>query len=149
LKVAAALAKGKTLKEAGLEAGYSALNPAQSAFQAVEQLRKNETAIDIMHRLGLGTESLIEKHIKPLLAAEMVRGYVIKNKLVERTYIDNRIRLGATSLCADILGIKIAEQENDGTKRIRAVVLDLSHRPPQQLPPPMEPPDISKPGAMS
>jgi hypothetical protein len=101
-----------------------------------------------MERLGLGTEALIEKHVKPLLAAEFVKGYVIKNKIVERTYVDNRIRLGATNLCADILGIRIAEQENDGMNKIRAVVIDLKNRPPQQLPPPMQPPDISKPGAM-
>lgn len=100
-----------------------------------------------MEELGLGARVIIDKHLRPLLTARMTKHYLIEGKLVPRTYEDNTTRFKAVNLSMEIHGLKIAEQENEGTP-IRAVVLDLSHRPPQQLPPPMEPPDISKPGAM-
>jgi phage terminase small subunit len=59
--------KGKTLAKAGESAGYSPKNPAQSAFQALSQIQKSMP--EVMHRLGLTRENLIEKHLKPLLRA--------------------------------------------------------------------------------
>jgi hypothetical protein len=46
-------------------AGLSTKSAAQSGFQALDAFRKNENSQQIMDRLGLGPDQLIEKHIKP------------------------------------------------------------------------------------
>ena len=62
------LAKGASLTDAAIEAGYSSRNPGQSGFQALRQIRGRVP--DLLEKHGLGEEMLIEKYLKPLLEAE-------------------------------------------------------------------------------
>jgi hypothetical protein len=141
LKVAVALAKGKSLKQAAIEAGLSPSR--QAGYQAIEAMKNSNRGAQIMEDLGLGARVIIDKHLRPLLTARMTKHYVIEGELVARTYDDNTTRFKAVNLSAEILGIKLAEQENDAPS-IRAVVMNFSHRPPQP-PPKFEPPDIITP----
>jgi hypothetical protein len=61
------LAKGKTLTQAALNAGYSSKRPDQSGYQALAQLRGRVP--ELLERHGLGEEVLIEKYLVPLLNA--------------------------------------------------------------------------------
>lgn len=97
-----------------------------------------------MERVGLSREVLIYKYLRPLLSAKMVKGYVIEGELVEKTYVDNSIRLQAVKVAGKWSGLEIGEQENEG-QQIRGIILDLSHRPPQKPMPALEPPDIVTP----
>jgi len=56
------LAKGASLTDAEIEAGYSSRNPGQSGFQALQQIRGRVP--DLLEKHGLGEEILIEKHLK-------------------------------------------------------------------------------------
>jgi hypothetical protein len=62
------LAKGKSLKQAARDAGYSTKNANQSGYQALAQVRGRVP--ELLERHGLGEEVLIEKYLKPLLGAE-------------------------------------------------------------------------------
>jgi hypothetical protein len=56
-------AKGASLTDAAIEAGYSSRNPGQSGFQALQQIRGRVP--DLLEKHGLGEEILIEKYLKP------------------------------------------------------------------------------------
>jgi hypothetical protein len=55
------LAKGASLTDAEIEAGYSSRNPGQSGFQALPQIRGRVP--DLLEKHGLGEEILIEKQV--------------------------------------------------------------------------------------
>lgn len=82
MKLVKALAKGKTLKDAGIEAGYSGNNPAQSAHQAIKGLEK--TMPELLNSLGLTDESLIEKYLKPGLLATDTEFAKFEGKITDR-----------------------------------------------------------------
>ena len=63
-----AYAKGKTLKQAAIEAGYSKKNADQSGYQALKAIKVR--AADLMDEMGLTDRVLIEKYLVPLLDAE-------------------------------------------------------------------------------
>lgn len=65
------LGTSKTITEAAIKAGYPAKNAGQSGSQALKAMRGRVP--DLMDRVGLTEEHLIEKHLKPLLEANEVK----------------------------------------------------------------------------
>jgi hypothetical protein len=63
-----AYAKGQTLGDAAIEAGYSAKNPHQSGYQALKQIKGRVP--ELMDELGLTDRALIRKYLVPLLKAK-------------------------------------------------------------------------------
>jgi hypothetical protein len=61
------IAKGKTLTQAALDAGYSPNHPAESGYQALNALRGRMPAL--LEKHGIGEDTLIQKYLVPLLDA--------------------------------------------------------------------------------
>src|SRR6266850_4536224 len=106
-------AKGNITKgEAAEEAGYSPKNPTQSANQALAAIRLK--APEIMDKLGLSVEHLIEKHLTPLLHAQETKVFVFddenakKGKHTKRVLrvnlADNTTRRYATRMAFELQG---------------------------------------------
>lgn len=62
-----ALPEAKSQSEAAITAGYSPKNPDQSAYQALESIRKKMP--ELMDELGLTDTALIQKYLVPGLSA--------------------------------------------------------------------------------
>jgi hypothetical protein len=62
------IAKGKTLTQAAVDAGYSPKNADQSGYQVLNTLRGRVP--ELLARHGIGEDVLIEKYLVPLLDAE-------------------------------------------------------------------------------
>ena len=81
------LAKGQSQKSAAIKAGYSPKAADQSAYQAIQQIKKKMP--QLMDEKGLTDEELVEKYLVPLLEATQVKafnheGRVIYSKPVPR-----------------------------------------------------------------
>lgn len=96
--------KGKiTNAEAAVEAGYSPKNPSASANQALASIKQK--APDIMDKLGLTVESLIQNHLTPLLHAEETRVFAHEGKIVDKINLaDHTTRRYATRMAFDLQG---------------------------------------------
>jgi hypothetical protein len=111
-----ALAKTKHLGKAAIEAGYSPKNATQSAAQALASIRK--TAPGLLAKHGLDDDSLIEKHLIPLLQAQETKYFAYtrqgKRLLLERNVAAHSIRANALDMAFKIRGLYVREQENKG-----------------------------------
>jgi phage terminase small subunit len=67
-RFASAYMRTRSKKKAALEAGYSPKNPSESEIQALHEIQKK--APEIMAHVGLSLDTLIRKHLVPLLHAE-------------------------------------------------------------------------------
>lgn len=66
-KLVRALASGKSLTQAALEAGYSSKCPAQCGYQALKRIGLSTSQVLDSH--GLNVNALIHKYLKPALEA--------------------------------------------------------------------------------
>lgn len=78
-KLVKSLAAGATQKEAALAAGYSDNNPDQSAYQAIRQIGRRMP--ELMDRLGLTEEALIQNNLVPLLEARETRFFAFRKQV--------------------------------------------------------------------
>jgi len=69
---------GATITEAARRAGYSKKNLAQSGHQALQTIRLKSP--ELMARLELTPQVLIEKHLVPLLSATKTKVFQYKGK---------------------------------------------------------------------
>jgi hypothetical protein len=122
--------KGKTLAKAGVSAGYSPKNPAQSAFQALSQMQQSMP--EVMHRLGLTRENLIEKHLKPLLRARRVKYFAHHGKVKDSRKVEAlEIRCNALDMAFRLEGSYAAPKaDTQEIKTVSCIVLDVP-RPPR------------------
>jgi hypothetical protein len=89
--------------DAAEEAGYSTKNPTQSANQALVSIRRK--APEIMDSLGLSVQTIIEKHLTPLLTANETRVFAHEGKIVDRIDLaDNTTRRYATRMAFELQG---------------------------------------------
>jgi hypothetical protein len=101
--VKAFLKGAKSKKEAALIAGYSPKNPTASANQALESIKLK--APDIMDKLGLTVEHLIENHLRPLLHAEETKLVIHEGKVKSKVQMaDNTTRRYATRMAFELQG---------------------------------------------
>jgi hypothetical protein len=125
-----ALARSKHLGKAAIEAGYSPKNATQSGAQALAAIRK--TAPGLLAKHGLDDDSLIEKHLIPLLQAQETKYFAYtsqgKRLLLERNVAAHSIRANALDMAFKIRGLYVREQENKGPE-FSVVMIDASNRP--------------------
>jgi hypothetical protein len=125
-----ALTKTKHLGKAAIEAGYSPKNATQSGAQALAAIQK--TAPELLAKHGLDDDSLIEKHLIPLLQAQETKYFAYtrqgKRLLLERNVPAHSIRANALDMAFKIRGLYVREQENKGPE-FSVVMIDRSYRP--------------------
>jgi len=121
-----ALAYAQTHSEtkAALIAGYSAKNPGQSGHQALQALFKKMP--DIMDRHGLSLEVLIEKHLIPLLNAQITKFATKAGKFTDWVDVpDNSTQLKALDIAFRLHGAYATNEEaRKDANGVRVVVLD-------------------------
>jgi hypothetical protein len=129
-----ALTKTKHLGKAAIEAGYSPKYPTSSAHQALQSIHK--TAPELLARHGLDDDSLIKKHLIPLMQATETKFFTLpvgrgKNR---KLHISTRntpnwsARVSGLDMALKIRGLYVREQENKGPE-FAVIVIDQSHRP--------------------
>jgi hypothetical protein len=123
------LAKTKHQGKVAIAAGYSPKHARQSAYQALESIRK--TAPEL-----LADDSLIDKHLLPLMNAEETKFFTLpvgKGK-DRRLQIESRktanwsARQNGLDIAYKIRGLYVREQENKGPE-FSVVMIDRSYRP--------------------
>jgi|SRR5271156_274441 len=129
-----ALTKTKHLGKAAIEAGYSPKNATQSGAQALAAIQK--TAPELLAKHGLDDDSLIEKHLIPLLNAEETKFFTLpvgKGK-DRRLQIESRntanwsARQAGLDMAFKVRGLYVREQENKAPE-FSVIVIDGAHRP--------------------
>jgi hypothetical protein len=80
-RLAKEIAKGRSLKEAAIAAGYPAKHASQSAHQALQGIRLRVP--EILDQAGYSVPVLIEKHIAPKLSATVTRLAVADGKFTD------------------------------------------------------------------
>jgi hypothetical protein len=128
------LAKTKHQGKAAIAAGYSPKHARQSAYQALESIRK--TAPELLARHGLDDDSLIDKHLLPLMNAEETKFFTLpvgKGK-DRRLQIESRktanwsARTAGLDIACKIRGLYVREPENKGPE-FSVIMIDRAHRP--------------------
>jgi hypothetical protein len=128
------LAKTKHQGKAAIAAGYSPKHARQSAHQALESIRK--TAPELLARHGLDDDSLIDKHLLPLMNAEETkffslpvgRGKDRRLQIESRKTANWSARQNGLDMAFKIRGLYVREQENKGPE-FSVVMIDASNRP--------------------
>jgi hypothetical protein len=128
------LAKTKHQGKAAIAAGYSPKHARQSAYQALESIRK--TAPELLARHGLDDDSLIDKHLLPLMNAEDTKFFALpvgKGK-GRRLQIESRktanwsARQNGLDMAFKIRGLYVREQENKGPE-FSVITINRAYRP--------------------
>ena len=81
------LPTARTVGEAAVKAGYSGKNPDQTGYQALKSLRGRVP--EILDRLGLDEETVIQKHLAPKLQAKMVHYFQKDGEVTEVQLSEN------------------------------------------------------------
>jgi len=123
------LATGQSQKSAAIKAGYSPKAADQSAYQAIQQIKKKMP--QLIDEKGLTDEALIEKYLVPLLEATQVKafsheGRVIYSKPLEALDIRLRALEQAFKLKGSYAPPQEAAQANVG---VRVILMDKLPRP--------------------
>ena len=131
-----AYAKGKTLKQAAIEAGYSKKNADQSGYQALKAIKVR--AADLMDEMGLTDRVLIENYLVPLLEAEETKFFNEGKRRINVAALG--IRLAALDTAFKLRGSYAPRNPKEAEQfGIKVVVVDIP-RPPR-LPIDVMPPE--------
>lgn len=126
-KLLQARLKGKTQTEAAIEAGYSPHRANQSGYQAMQNIK--EKAPGLFERHGLDPDSFIDKHLLPRLNQNQVKCQLYEGEYVySKPLEDGAVRMQATRLAAELLGLVVKERDTPATS-IRVVVINAEDRP--------------------
>jgi hypothetical protein len=92
----------KSRGEAAIKAGYSSKNPDQSAYQAIEAIKQK--APEVMAKLGLTLEHVIQNHLVPLMGATETKIVVHEGKITDYVELsDNTTRRYSTRTALELL----------------------------------------------
>lgn len=106
------LAKGKTLKDAGIAAGYSEKTARQGAHQALEGIRAKMP--EVLDRHGLTDDALINKYLLPLLNAKTTKHFAHQGKVKDtRHYADNTTRRETLDMAFKLKGAYAPKTEEE------------------------------------
>lgn len=101
-RFAKAFMKSHSLKDAALEAGYSPKNPTESGIQARKAIL--EKAPEVMGRQGLDLDTVIRKHLTPLLNATETKFAQHEGEYTDFVIVENLpIRMQATRTALELL----------------------------------------------
>jgi hypothetical protein len=126
VKLLKELVKGKSIVDAEKAAGYSTKYPGQSGSQALAQIRA--TMPELLDRMGLTNESLIENYLKPALDAEDSRVVVLggvknqRTKIIKTPAWDPRLR--ALDMSFKLKGA-YADKEDGPRIGVQVIVVDI------------------------
>ena len=122
-----AYAKGKTLKQAAIEAGYSKKNADQSGYQALKAIKVR--AADLMDDMGLTDRALIENYLVPLLEAKETKFFKDGDKRINVAALG--IRHAALDTAFKLRGSCAPRNPKEAEQfGIKVVVVDIP-RPPR------------------
>lgn len=118
------LAKGMSLTDAALKAGYSPECAGQSGYQALKAIRRKMPAL--LDSKGLTDEALIEKYLKPALEAKETKFFahegIVKD---ERELIAWSPRLTALDMAFNLRGDYAKQSDLDPDHARMTVVFDI------------------------
>lgn len=114
------LAAGKTQRQAALDAGYSEKNPDQSAYQAVKAL--GERCREVMDRLGLTDEHLIQKHLVPLLEARETKFFAFRRTVREKVRGKSKRKKTIVKI------VQVIEEREVEALGTRSIALDMAFK---------------------
>ena len=119
------LAKGSmTLGQAAIASGYTTKYPAQSAYQALQQMRGRISSI--MDELGLTERALIEKYLKPLLVAKQTKYFQHNGHVRSRRIIaDNETRRQSLDMAFRLRGSYASRDDDGSAGPPKIMILDL------------------------
>ena len=124
-----AYAKGKTLKQAAIEAGYSKKNADQSGYQALKAIKGR--AADLMDEIGLTDQFLIENYLVPLLEAQETKFFNEGKKRVNVAALG--IRHQALDTAFKLRGSYAPRDPAEAAQfGIKVVIIDVP-RPPKMI----------------
>jgi hypothetical protein len=126
-----ALSAGKSVTQAALEAGYSAKNPGQSGWQALQNVQRKMS--ELLDEHGLTDEVLIEKHLKPLLKASESKFFHVRGRIrATRRVPCLNTRIKALDMAFRLKGSYAAATEGKRSENhVRVIVVDVP-RPPRR-----------------
>jgi hypothetical protein len=115
----------KSRSEAAILAGLSPKNPRQSAYQALESIKKK--APEIMDALGLSLPYIIDKHLRPLMEATETKVFAHEGEITDYAELaDNTTRRYATNMALELHGAYPTEQEKQqGSLGVEVIVVDI------------------------
>lgn len=105
-----ALPTSKTVAEAGEKAGFACRQSAHEAFKGI-----TERAPEVLERLGLTYEHVLDKCLRPLLTATETKFFPHQGIVMEREQVEALdIRLRAIDTWAKLAGAYSAQKVNVG-----------------------------------
>jgi terminase small subunit-like protein len=132
-----AYAKGKTLKQAAIEAGYSKKNADQSGYQALKAIKGR--AADLMDEIGLTDQFLIENYLVPLLEAKETKFFNEGKRRINAAALG--IRHTALDTAFKLRGSYAPRDPAEAAQfGIKVVVVDIPRPPRNTI-------DVTPPGA--
>jgi hypothetical protein len=124
------LVLGKTLGQAAKDAGYSPKNPDQTGHQTLKAIQK--VSPEILAEHGLTIDSVIQKHLVPLMNAEKTEFFPYtkrgQRKLLTVNVVDWRARDAGLDKYLRIVGAYQQEAQNTGPQ-FSVVIINAAHRP--------------------
>jgi len=127
------LLEGKSLTEAAPLAGYSPLNPGQSGYQALENIKRK--APNLFERHGLDDDTFIEKHLIPALEATEVKAHYsadLGRFVYSKPLVAWGPRVVTNRLVAEMKGLIVKEQKTP-ERQIRVICINQTNRPPRPI----------------
>lgn len=118
------LPTAKTISEASIKAGYSPKHPKQSGNQVLQQIKGRVP--DLMDRLGLTEEVLIDKHLRRHLVAKKTVFVREKDETVKYVLDDNGTQMRALEQGFLLHGSYAPRDPKEAaTFGVKVVVLDM------------------------
>jgi hypothetical protein len=138
----------KSHAEAAVKAGYPIKNAAQSAHQALRQMRGRVP--DLMDELGISERELIDKHLRPQLTAQRTIFAQKEGKFTDKRTVDAlEIQIRALDLALQLHGSYAPRDPKEAAQfGVKVIVNDLglrrgpNGRPPIDIKPGMAIPEL-------
>jgi hypothetical protein len=115
---------GSSITKAARKTGYSKKWPNQAGHQALQSLKLKA---ELLEGLGLSHTALIDKYLKPLLNARMVKFFQHKGKVTDKRIVpDNDARLKALDMTFKSMGAYVpTDHKLEEQKGVAVILVDI------------------------
>jgi hypothetical protein len=138
----------KSHAEAAVKAGYPSKNAAQSAHQALQQMRGRVP--DLMDQLGISERELIDKHLRPLLTAKRTIFAQKDGKFTDKRTVDAlETQIRALDMALLLHGSYASRDPKEAAHfGVKVIIQDIRGvpRPPIDIKPGMAIPELPRDG---